>query len=476
MWYLTKKYPILQEILPYPTSGIQTGFGCPVCPHEENHPLVYTNLHRSNNPNLIGLRCSTFKDGTHFFQTPYLSDVIQEIHRHNQDAYNKISQLNLINSKGKDIAKPQPEIDVKGLVKCKGVDDLYAIGHREHCLRRCPNQLCQQCCRQRAAKVCSHHRDRETEVIDLSIPRNSASSLAPSNPTLPSASKYTQSDRILAPLPIRPTVDRPTQRAQADKSFTKDLSRDSLAQSRPTQNKKDRKTTKDLTLRVWLKAGEAVSIGAQATDFPRFALIECKPLRNAALTQLKEQWDTKLEIFQADSMEWILSDASLGYKYNLSTDTILIKAIGLRHSKCIGLAEEMQKMIRCGIHKSKLTNQNQIISSHESQKSINKQSWPGNSSRLSDLILWCTKAPKDCPKGVIKTTWLEIFGNKFNPDQHFKTPYKYRTWALNKEMDLIKWMKSRKEATIQEAVHAFKDSFRQISLQNGTLTHPVILE
>lgn len=500
MWYLTKKYPILQEILPYPTPGTQTGFGCPVCPYEEDHPLEYTNLYRSNNPNLIGIRCSTFKYATHFFETPYLTDVVEEIQRHNEKAKNLTSNFNLLNSRGKNIPESRLDKDKdSNFVQCKGVNNRYASGHRETGLRRCPNQLCQQCCRQSAARVCSHHRDR-AEIIDRSIPMYPLSS--------PVRSNTTSSNRALVPLPLRRTVKSPTQHVVADKSTIKGLSRDPLPQRSRIQNKKDGKSAKDLRLRVWLKAGEGFSIGAQATDFPRFALIESKPLRDAAIAQLKQKWDTKLEIFKTDSMEWILSDANLSYSYSPSTTTILIKAIGLHRNNCIGLGEEVQNimspgpnttnpptptpsssitvnlflptdkpMVVYGNNKRKLNVQQETVSSQTETSLNNKRTWPGTTSKLSDLILWCIKAPKDCPRGLVKSSWLQLFGDRYDPDKYFSTPYKYRTWALKNNGDLIQWMKNKRDPTIEEAVGVFKDSFRQIaSLPKGSSTNPVVLE
>ena len=99
-----------------------------------------------------------------------------------------------------------------------------------------------------AEKVCSHHRDR-TRTLELS------SFLKPT-PTLSSVVNGAP-PQILAPLPIRRTVNRPTQCAQANRAVLKDLSQEALThyhnERRRTQNEKDGMRTRDLELQVWLK-------------------------------------------------------------------------------------------------------------------------------------------------------------------------------------------------------------------------------
>ncbi|EGG07212.1 uncharacterized protein MELLADRAFT_106075 [Melampsora larici-populina 98AG31] len=521
MWEL-KKYPILRPILPQPTPGIQTGFGFPICPRNEKHPLEYVNVHRSNNNELIGLRCSTFKNASHFFQTPYKKHILAQVQLHNKKAKNPASLSNLLNSEADSQLNTDEE---SSLGKCKGVNGLYASGHRETCLKRCPNKLCQQCCRHRAVQVCPHHQNRGSEALKPPTP---------SNPTSSSAFQSTASDRLLAPLPTRRAVNRPTQCAQADRVILKDLSQDALVhyniERRRTQNEKDGICTKNLKLRVWLKAGEGFVIGAQATDFPRFALIESKPLHDSALNELKDQWDTQLEILQEDSMEWILSDASLSYTYRRSTTDLLVKVSGLREIDCIGLEKELQKIkeahsskppirtqassldlssylsmdgpmgvwghkkmttgtssdesdsseievVSSNVHrKRKLTNQTETASSQK-KPCLNTRTWPSKTCKLSELILWCDKAPKGCSSKVPKSTWFEIFGDRFNPDKEFKTPYRYQTWVLKKKSDLVEWMTDRPNATIDEDKNKFIKSFREVaSLRKGTCANPVIVE
>ncbi|EGG05412.1 uncharacterized protein MELLADRAFT_107696 [Melampsora larici-populina 98AG31] len=190
----------------------------------------------------VALSCSTIKDASHFFQTPYLQDVINEVELFNKGANDSGSTFNLPSSEGPD------DNNGANSGRCQGVNGLRASGHRGSCLKRCPNQLCQQCCRHMAKKVCSHHRDRNAGTLELSTL---------SKPT-PSSVFNTAPTRILAPLPIRRTVNRPTQSAQADRAVLKDLSQDALThynnERRRTQNEKDGMRTRDLELQVWLKA------------------------------------------------------------------------------------------------------------------------------------------------------------------------------------------------------------------------------
>ncbi|EGF98300.1 uncharacterized protein MELLADRAFT_113664 [Melampsora larici-populina 98AG31] len=313
--------------------------------------------------------------------------------------------------------------------------------------------------------------------------------------------------RILAPLPIRRTVNRPTQSAQADRAVLKDLSQDALTH----YNMKD----------DWNgKVGQCWTIEIKghldASDSP---------------TEYGKQQDSA-KIYQAASKKWILSDATLSYTYSLSTAVIFIKAAGLCQSDCIGLAEEIEKvtinpsnslnptsstqdssldlnsylsmdgpmgiwghgkktniissdnsdssdievMLPEGHSKRKLTDRNEKVP-FQKKACLSTQSWPGKTCKLSELIIWCDKAPKgSVTTGVTKKTWYKIFGDRYHPDAGFKTPYKYCTWVLKKRSELIDWMASRPEATVKEATVVFRESFRQITSGRGGPCVAVVID
>ncbi|EGG11190.1 uncharacterized protein MELLADRAFT_102759 [Melampsora larici-populina 98AG31] len=102
------------------------------------------------------------------------------------------------------------------------------------------------------------------------------------------------------------------------------------------QKAEDKPGVHELTLRVWLKAGESLNIPVVAFDFPRYALIESRALELHASDCLSS-WDLKLQVLRSGSWDWYLTDAAIPFTYAFDTTELLIRAYGVPVESCVGM-------------------------------------------------------------------------------------------------------------------------------------------
>ncbi|KAH9816055.1 hypothetical protein DFH28DRAFT_1081911 [Melampsora americana] len=380
---------------------------------------------------------------------------------------------------------------------CHGVDGKYASGHRKQRLKRCPNQLCQQCCRS-SGQTCSHHRSQFPPSASLTAPITSKAR----------DSAHEVDNHVLSEQPRSRVINR-TVNPQADRHAIRDLPREAVAHHNAarqrTQAAKDKVDLHELTLRVWLKAGEALEIPVTALNFPRYALIESRALQRVAHGLLGPSWDLELEVLRPGSLKWQLVDANIPLMYPLHTTEILIRKMGLPVESCLGIDSaphslknnaqtqslNIQHLLEpdvshgiwggsqrgvtnvastskieidpdsdveiVGSLKRKKEDDEDIESSPLARKKARKlQPFLGSTCKLSELLVWCSKAPKTSAKGVAKEAWHEIFGDRFKTDPMMKTAYGYRTWALDREEELREWIKGKEDVTVDKAYRTFR--------------------
>ncbi|EGG09652.1 uncharacterized protein MELLADRAFT_61009 [Melampsora larici-populina 98AG31] len=462
MWKLTQDFPILQEKLPFPRDGVLAGFGCPICYKtcRTKNPCVYR---KSDYTHLIGLTCRAFD---HYFRTPKIKDVIEEVSKHNQQAQHPSQFGHLPISEPSSVTESTSKA-TKSDLECHGINGRFASGHRKQCLKRCPNKMCQQvdlisvadiqleCCRS-SDITCSDHR----YVKDT-----------PST----SAAPVERQSQSRAEDPFNSALQQGSNRVnpQADRQAIKDLPREAIAHHNNarlrTQAAKDRGDDLELTLCVWLQAGEATEILATASNFPRYALNESRSLGRLAEKILGPSWDLELEK---------LIDAHQPVPPPSDTKKLLIRAFGLPPESCVGIDDSITSLkskilpTTVDIHDllqptapkgiwatSRVTTDDmQATSSNDielesgseiefvgtskrknpagADKDIESSPlakkkprkllpFPGLTCKLSELMVWCSKAPggSGSAKGVAKETWYELFGDRYEPDFGLKTPY-----------------------------------------------------
>ncbi|KAH9823846.1 hypothetical protein DFH28DRAFT_921366 [Melampsora americana] len=307
MWKLSSCYPILQDArdtLPHPRPGILAGFGCPACykTSSNKQPLEYTK--RDGHPHLIGLRviCRTNPDFKHFFQTPCLKDVIDEVNLYNQQLQGPHQFSRLLNPEfvpisGFTQSSPSTSNVSQALFVCHGVDGKYVS---EHCKQR---------------QTCSHHCSQ--------IPPSASS-------TAPIASKARHPDievdnHVLSEQPQSRAINRRVN-PQADRHAIRDLplkavAHHNAAQQR-TQAAKDKVDLHELTLRAWLKV---------------ITLCCFRSLQQMAHDLLGPSWDLELKVLRPGSLKWQLVDANIPLMYPLHTTKLLIRKMGLPVGRCLGI-------------------------------------------------------------------------------------------------------------------------------------------
>ncbi|KAH9807491.1 hypothetical protein DFH28DRAFT_1148991 [Melampsora americana] len=367
------------------------------------------------------------------------------------------------------------------LFDCHGVDGKYASGHRKQRLKRCPNKLCQQCCRS-SGRTCPHHCSKNPPSSSSTAPTASKSRY----------SNHEDENHVLSEQPRSRTINR-ILNPQADRHAIRDLPREAVphhnAARQRTQAAKENVDLHELTLRVWLEAGEALEIPVTALNFPRYALRESRSLQRMALNLLGPSWDLELEVLRPGSLKWQLVDANIPLLYPLETTQLLIRKMGLPLESCLG--------IDTATHSSTTNTQTRSLDiQHLLEPGVSQGIWGGsqhgatNKQSTSQLELdpdsdveivgslkrgreddddiesspLSRKKPRKLipflkstfsAKGVAKETWHEIFGDRYQTDPLMKTAYKYRTWALDREEALQEWMKGKADVTVAQAYRVF---------------------
>ncbi|EGG07016.1 uncharacterized protein MELLADRAFT_86126 [Melampsora larici-populina 98AG31] len=509
MFNLTSSYPILEKRLPYPPRPtIRTGFGCPKCftASGAKVPLTYVKRLQTH---LIGLKCLV--NPKHFI-TPFLKDVDDAVKHYNERANNPQSLAHLLNSEV-DSASTSVTKKVSNDLLCVGVNGRTALGHRNHRLQRCPNGLCKKCCIT-LANTCSHHRQNNTPSSSNGMETNlDFHNLFPPQSDVSSANNEIQ----IAPNHVSQRLINP----QADRRAIKNLPREAVAFANAArnhmQNTRDAIAAYELTLRVWMKPGECFNIPAPAINFPRYALIESGPLVTMAkdIFSNDPSWMTKLVVLRPGSSEWRLTDVTVPFTYPSTTTEILIRPFNLSEDQCIGITTFIEQINESSAKpsfsisrlldnpeamgdwnspgsesepeieivkstKRKRENKTEHSSSlNESpkKKHQNSRSFPGSTCLLSELLIWCSKAPDGCAGGLAKSTWFELFGDRYDPDKGLRTPYRYRKWALNMQAKLKEWMKNKNNPTVRDAVDVFRESFHRVaSLSKDKVVKTIIID
>ncbi|EGG03812.1 uncharacterized protein MELLADRAFT_89927 [Melampsora larici-populina 98AG31] len=373
-------------------------------------------------------------------------------------------------------------------LECRGVNGIRASGHCKQCLRRCPNKLCQQCCRS-TSQTCSHHHTKEVSSMTLTapIPSQSRDLLLDSNNYLTSE----QEQRRVVNRMINP---------QADRHAIKDLPREAVAHHNAvqlrTQAAKDDVAPHELTLCVWLKDGEALEIPVTALNFPRYALIESRSLAQIARDQLGPSWDLQLEVLRPGSLKWQIVDANIPLMYTSETTKLLIRKMGLPLESCVGIdaaidsfktktkpksygiSQWLQPDVPKGIWErsrdglaSTTSTYNisniesdsdpevEIIGTSKRKKEFNEDIESSPLARKKARSLQPFPAPRGFVKGHAKVVWHELFSDRFETGPSMRTAYKYRRWALDKEETLREWMKGKEDVTVAEAYHMFGPAY-----------------
>ncbi|KAH9812295.1 hypothetical protein DFH28DRAFT_1084468 [Melampsora americana] len=397
MWKLHQGYPILlgqNQELPFPKDGILTGFGCPICYRtlKSKSPLMYV---KNALAHLIGITC---RDSYHYFRTPFIKDVIEEVAQYNQSKRNPSQFSHLLNSEPSSSVEQSASQVTQSVIQCRGINGVFASGHRIQCLKQCPNNMCQQCCLS-SDKTCTHHRHVKHKSS------NSAAHI-----------KVQLQSRVGDLITSEPRRSTNRFNPQADRRAFKDLPRKAIAHHNAarqrTQAAKENGSDYELTLLVWLQAGEHQEILVTALTFPRFALNESRSLERLAHKTLGPSWDLELEK---------LIDAHLLVTYPSEAKNLLIRASGLLLESCVGIDDAIKslKIETCPttfIGTSKRKNP-AIESSPLAKKKPRKLlPFPGSTLKLSELLIWCSKAPDLSAKGVAKATWNDLFADQYKAD------------------------------------------------------------
>lgn len=85
--------------------------------------------------------------------------------------------------------------------------------------------------------------------------------------------------------------------------------------------------------------------------------------------------------------------------------------------------------------------------------------WPGPNLKLSELAIWCSKAPIGCRRGVAAQTWNELFEGRFG--KRATQVYTYRVWYQLVGDTVLKEWAGNRDVTVKEAVDKFHHAFKQ---------------
>ncbi|KAH9820748.1 hypothetical protein DFH28DRAFT_883990 [Melampsora americana] len=487
MWILSSKFYPIRPPLPIPKSNISTGFTCPDpgCDKE----CVY--FEKRDYDHLIGIRCSSGVKGT-YCVTPQRNQVATEVERINnqQQAYQflpqNISQLVL----------PPPTTTLIGtpavVGTCPGFEGRTAEGHQQtrKISVKCRNHLCAACCRQ-LASTCSHHQPAQKLVnpTPVHVPQDRQMSL----------------NRPMVNLPHRRiSGSRPLQCAQANRRIGKQMTQpeNDLISASQMALKRDRiSSAPEITLRVWLKA-----------KWPCFCLNEAEVLQDAAENLLGERWGLKLLVCQSTTSEWCLINSSMSRKYKATPTVLLIRAITVSSAECqasepspiristpprsiLDATDLFAKEVPDGwgsspdsdievvpnhLYKRKHSNSNNTESNNSDQplRKKNKSDstklyWPGPTLKLSELLIWCSKAPKIPRQGQRHASasyaWDECFGDEYS--KQMKTAYHYRDWVDLVTVSVLKTWDFNNDRTVKEAARTFHAEFSKACGKKGAADH-----
>ncbi|KAG0151298.1 hypothetical protein CROQUDRAFT_86720 [Cronartium quercuum f. sp. fusiforme G11] len=85
--------------------------------------------------------------------------------------------------------------------------------------------------------------------------------------------------------------------------------------------------------------------------------------------------------------------------------------------------------------------------------------WPGLHLKLTELMIWCSKAPEGCKRDIPARTWDDCFAIKYG--KRPKTAYTHRRWYhIVRKLALEEWA-GDSGVTVKKAVTKFHLAFKQ---------------
>ncbi|EGG02857.1 uncharacterized protein MELLADRAFT_66057 [Melampsora larici-populina 98AG31] len=507
MWSLSG-FQILQKPLPPPKPGVMCGFVCPDvgCKRECKY------FKKTGYDQLIGIRCSSGARGA-YIVSPFLEHVENEIKKYNL-SWRSDSHWNLPSTLSNLLLPPPtPTLSdtqvpiVQGT--CLGFDGRTAEGHQKSrkISPKCRNALCAACCR-KLAITCSYHQ-----------PPNQT--LANSTPIVASQDLTGRAIASLPPRRVRPVLQCAQANRRIGKYLSQeegDLINSSQLKLQQDQDQERLGPSTEITLRFhllfakWprfsLNESEVLHEAAEESLGPRWglklwvcqspsdwcmtdssmsfnykptptellirgvnvSLVDCNlretPPISIHLSPPRSSLDTSDLFARQVPLDGWGSDIELIDPPIASTSSTSSHATNRRKIDVIESSDPpITSTSSHGPKKRKIemdptsdSESSVIIVKRGKKSKTNKTEWPGTTLKLSELLIWCSKAPKSSPRGVGVQAWVECFGDRF--EQKMKTAYGYREWVELVTIKTLKRWDFNGDRTVKEGTKAFHVEFQ----------------
>ncbi|EGG10239.1 uncharacterized protein MELLADRAFT_103660 [Melampsora larici-populina 98AG31] len=488
MWSLSG-FQILQKPLPPPKPGVMCGFVCPDvgCKRECKY------FKKTGYDQLIGIRCLSGARGA-YIVSPFLEHVENEIKKYNL-SWRSDSHWNLPSTLSNLLLlPPTPTLSDTQVPIVQGTrlgfDGRTAEGHQKSrkISPKCRNALCAACCCKLAITCLYHQPPNQT--------------LANSTPIVASQDLTGRAIASLPPRRVRPVL----QCAQANRHIGKYLSQEEgdlinstqrLSESRRithlSQSSKMAKVLHEAAEELlgprwglkpwvcqspsdWCMTDSSMSFNYKPTPTKllirgvNVSLVDCNlretPPISIHLSPPRSSLNTSDLFARQVPLDGWGSDielidppiASTSSTSSHATNRQKINVIESSNPPIASTSSHGPKNQKIEMDPTSDSESSVIIIKRGKKIKTNKTEWPGTTLKLSEILIWCSKAPKSSLRGVGVQAWVECFGDRF--EQKMKTAYGYCEWV---ELVMIKTLKRwdfNGDRTVKEGTKAFHVEFQ----------------